>query len=399
MFFVHGGGNTSGSASARTLDGQYLAGHEGVVVVNVSYRLGLLGFLAAPALDAESPQHVSGNYALLDQIAALQWVHRNAAAFGGNPERVLLFGESGGARDTCMLFASALSKGLFSAALMESGNCEETRFLDKITTLEATEDRYAPIVAALRCSTARDVAACLRAVTIDQLVGVVQAGLGAGWEPLPNVDGHVLPDLPMQLFRTGQHPNHVPFAIGTNADEFALKGLVAPPIPDASAYQTRIANLFGAANAPSILEEYPAANYPSPTDAFVALWSDQHFTCPARRYARAIAGGQTEGVYRYFFTHAIQSNPSGKGAVHGSELLFVFHNFGAIVPTVAESQLAIDIEGYWGRFAAAGNPNGQGALSWPRYGAGDDYLHLDLPMGPDRGVHTSLCDFWDGLAL
>jgi para-nitrobenzyl esterase len=393
MVFIHGGGNTMGSASVPGLNGQYLAQKQGVVVVNVNYRLGLLGFLAHPALDAESSFHVSGNYALLDQIAALQWVQRNVAAFGGDPTRVLLYGQSGGARDTCMQLASSLSKGLFSAALMESGNCEETRFLDKIQALKATEDRYASIVVKAGCDAAADVAACLRAVPIGDLVGVTQAGLGPDWEPLPNVDGHVLADFPFHLFVTGQHPNSVPFVIGTNQDEFALPGLINPPITDAAAYAAKVRAVFGDASAAQILAEYPVQAYPSAQDAMVALWSEQHFTCPARRYARAIAAGQSAKVYRYFFTRA-----GANGAAHGLELRYLFHTFASRVPA-ADEQLAGDIEGYWARFAASGDPNGNGATPWPAYGAADPFLQLDAPPATGAGVRTAHCDFWDGLPL
>jgi para-nitrobenzyl esterase len=391
MVFIHGGGNTIGSASAPGLNGQYLAQAQGVVVINVNYRLGLLGFLAHPALDAESPFHVSGNYALLDQIAALQWVQRNVAAFGGDPKRVLLYGQSGGARDTCMQLASSLSKGLFSAALMESGNCEETRFLDRIDTLKATEDRYAPIVAQSRCDAAADVAACLRAVPTEDLVGVTQASLGPDWEPLPNVDGYVLADFPFHLFVAGLQPNSVPFVIGTNQDEFALPGLIHPPITDAAAYAAKVRALFGDANAAQILAEYPAQAYPSAEDALVALWSEQHFTCPARRYARAVAAGQSAKVYRYFFTRM-----AANGASHGLELRYLFHTFASGAPA-ADEQLADEIEGYWARFAATGDPNGSGATEWPTYGASDPFLQLDVPPTAGEGVRTAHCDFWDAL--
>jgi para-nitrobenzyl esterase len=292
-----------------------------------------------------------------------------------------------------MQFASSLSKGLFSAALVESGNCEETRFLDKIDTLKATEDRYAPIVAKGHCGAAPDVAACLRAVPASDLVGVTQASLGPDWEPLPNVDGYVLADFPVHLFGTGQIPNSVPFMIGTNQDEFALPGLINPPITGAAAYEAKVKSLFGEANTQQILAQYPVSDYRSAEEALVALWSEQHFTCPARRYARAIASGHGAKVYRYFFTRATKN-----GAEHGLELRYLFHTFASAV-SPADEQLASDIEGYWARFAATGDPNGNGATPWPTYGAGDPFLQLDAPPAPGAGVRTAHCDFWDGLAL
>jgi para-nitrobenzyl esterase len=362
-----------------------------VVVVEVNYRLGLLGFLAAAAFDAESPQHVSGNYGLLDQVAAMRWVHRNIAAFGGDPSHVLLFGESAGARDTCMHIASPLSKGLFSSVLMESGNCSESRFLVKMTRLQGTENGYANVIggappAGLHCTGSdSDVAACLRAVPLDELVGTAQAQLGNDWSAMPNVDGYVLPDFPVQLFAKGQQPNKVPLIIGTNADEMALKGFIVPPITDATDYQNRITSVFGAARTQAILAEYPPSSFSSPEDAFVALWSDAHFTCPARQYARAISNSNVP-VYRYFFTHA--------PAVHGAELAYVFHHFASGAPTSGEEALADDIEGYWSRHAATGNPSGASA-PWPLYDSSDPYLQLDAPPKNGSGVHTRRCDFWD----
>jgi para-nitrobenzyl esterase len=224
--------------------------------------------------------------------------------------------------------------------------------------------------------------------------------LGAEWTPLPNVDGYVLPDEPVHLFATGQHPNHVPFLIGSNAQEFGFRGLSGPRVTDPGAYQMRVAELFGAVSAPQILAKYPVSDYASPNDAFVALWSDEHFTCPARRYARALSTGQNEGVYRYFFTHAIPGDPLGQGAVHASELRFLFHNFASVIPTPAEEALSQDIESYWSGLAAHGDPSGSGAPLWPRYATDDDpYLQLDTPPRSQSGVRTALCDFWDNLSL
>jgi para-nitrobenzyl esterase len=207
------------------------------------------------------------------------------------------------------------------------------------------------------------------------------------------VDGYVLADLPFHLLVSGQTPNSVPFLIGTNQDEFALPGLINPPITDAAAYAAKVRALFGDANAALILAEYPAQAYPSAEDALVALWSEQHFTCPARRYARAIAAGQNARVYRYFFTRA-----GNNGAAHGLELRYLFHSFARPMPA-ADEQLARDIEGYWARFAATGDPNGNGATLWPTYGASDPFLQLDAPSMAGAGVRTAHCDFWDGRAL
>jgi para-nitrobenzyl esterase len=391
MVFLHGGGNISGSAQAPVLDGEALAAGNAVVVITLNYRLGVLGFFAAPSLDAESDQNVSGNYGILDQTFALRWVKRNIAAFGGDPKRVLLFGESAGARDVCAQVASALPRELFSAAVMESGNCEETRYLSRMPTLAQAEAEFAPITTAAGCDGASDVAGCLRAVSPEVIVGTLQPMLGAHWEPLANIDGFFLTDTPENLFRAGTHGSHVPIIIGDNADEMALKGL-APNIPDAVTYRDTVAAIFGASNVREITAQYPAAAYATPFDAFVTLWSDEQFICPARRYARALALGQTQSVHRYLFS-------DGRGvdqrAVHGAELAFVFGNFKGNSPTASDLDLAAEIERYWTRLASTGDPNGSDPI-WPRYRpVTDPYLDLDTHTASATGLRTAHCDFWD----
>jgi para-nitrobenzyl esterase len=399
LFFLHGGGNTRGSTRSPVLDGAYLSARQAVVVVTANYRLGLLGFLALPELDKETPQGVSGNYGMLDQIAALEWVQRNISSFGGDPTRVLLFGESAGARDVCAHLASPLSKGLFSAAAMESGNCEQTRFLDKMETLAAAETKSQTLLGATPCAHAADRASCLRGLSIAAIVGNVQASLGDRWEPLATVDGYFLPDSPTSLFARGMQASHVPFLIGDNADEMGLRGL-APDVADARAFDAEVQSIFGKTNSPAIEGQYPLSAFASPTRALVALWSDAQFICPARRYARAVSGTQGRPVYRYFFTHALPFDPLGVGAVHSIELHYVFHNFDGLTTSSADRQLADEMGGYWARFAATGNPNPAGSSPWPRYdGTQDTYLRLDVPRGPDAGVHTAQCNFWDAQPL
>jgi para-nitrobenzyl esterase len=396
LFFIHGGGNTQGASSSPLYDGSYIAAHGPAVVVTINYRLGVFGFLAAPALDAASAQGVSGNYGILDQIAALQWTQRNIAAFGGDPSRVLLFGESAGATDTCVLLASPLASGLFSRALMESGGCNQR-------TLADSEQTDAAVVQSVGCDTASDVAACLRALPAATLVQarkvpVDVANLG-GLAYGPNVDGYVLPGEPLALIGAGTF-NQVPFVVGSNADETA--GLAPPPIADAAAYETALTKMYGATIAQAVLQEYPASAYPTPRQAYIAATTDADFVCPSRDYARAAATGGSAPVYRYFFTHALDHGV-GKalGAFHGLELAFVFHTLGASAGYSAsadEQALADAIVGYWTRFAATGDPNGAGATPWPIYDtASDTYVQLDTTISAGQGVRTTNCDFWDYL--
>ena len=403
LFFIHGGGNTGGSPSEQlsdgtnTYDGQALAESRNAVVVTFQYRLQAAGFLSLPELDAESPHGASGNYAILDQIFALGWVQRNIHGFGGDPAHVLLFGESAGGLDTCTVLSSPLAHGLFSAALMESGGCAALKKADA-QTFGAT------VVTGAKCTGAADVPACLRALTPAALVTAVPtmvdiAGKQSGYQA--SVDGWVLPLAPIDAITAGKH-NHVPFIIGANHDETGK----ALGMMDETQYEASVLALAGGMQtlANKILAEYPSSAYASPRAADVALTSDLKFICPARAVARAAVKGQTEPVRRYFFTH-VSDNATALvkafGAFHGSELLYVFEHLGAegYTPSAAETALAAAIGGYWSRLAAAGDPDGQGAVAWPLYDATkDSFLQLDDTIVAGEGVRTEQCDFWDALA-
>jgi para-nitrobenzyl esterase len=395
LFWIHGGGNVQGAGSLAVYDGQAFVEQNGLVVVTLNYRLGALGFLAHQALDRDNPRGVSGNYGLLDQVAALEWVQRNIAAFGGDPSRVLIAGESAGAVDVCSLLASPLAKGLFARALMESGGCSQQ-------PLSAAEEFGETIVEAAGCGGALDVAACLRALSAGALTSAVppQPNVSSSSGQLygPNVDGFALDTSPLSALLAGAH-HHVPFLIGANADETALD---APALPTAAAYQAAILAQFGGVLGPRILAQYPSSAFPSPQKAYVAVTTDARFVCPSRRIARAAAGSQSEPVFRYFFTKSLDSTAAAAlGAYHSLELPFVFGTLGkfaGFTPSARELALSSEMNAYWARFAANGDPNGAGATLWPRYDpAPDSYLDLGNTILSRAGVRTERCDFWDML--
>jgi para-nitrobenzyl esterase len=399
LVFVHGGGFALGSAAevqqgVRVYDGRALAEKTGAVVVTFNYRLGALGFLAHPLLTGEGGGS-SGNYGTLDQVAALAWVQRNAAAFSADPKRVLVFGESAGAVSVCSLVASPLATGLFSAALMESGACTAR-------ALTAAETQGQTVFVAAKCDGAADPLACMRALPADAVVAAVPtkvdiAGKASGYGAV--VDGTALTAMPRDVIAAGAH-NHVPIVVGANSDETSR---AAPVLADAAAYEAAVRALFPTASvADAVLAQYPASGYPTPRAAFVALTTDSKFVCGARTTLKAFAKGQSEPLYRYFYTHALEaSTPVVKalGAWHGGELAFVFQNLAiaGYVATAPEHALADAIDGYWGRMAAAGDPSGAGAVAWPRWDASDPYLLLDDVITAGVGVRTAKCDFWDGL--
>lgn len=403
LFFIHGGGHVQGSASVRLGDGTFLydggrlAATSRAVVVTAQYRLGALGFLAHPGFTAASPWGTAGNYGTLDLIAALQWIGRNAGVFGGDPRRVLVFGESAGAVETCMLLVSPLSQGLFSAALMQSGGC-----------VAASASRAAQFASeyaqAAGCGAAGDVAACLRALPVATLlatlppeVSVVKPSSGYG----PHVDGVVIPEPPMDLLASGRH-NRVPLVVGANRDE---TGREAALIVTETQYTAAVLALVNNSRflADAILATYPVSEYGSPRLAFTALTSDANFICPARRIARAAAQGQAEPVYRYFFTHPPDNASAAVralGAVHGMELLYVFDALDAqgYRPSPGEVELAAFIGASWRRLSATGNPSPPGGPAWPPASVENDpFMELATPPAPGEGVRSTQCDFWDSL--
>ena len=396
MVFVHGGGNVQGSASnvvsgVTLYDGANLARTGDVVVVTVQYRVGALGYLASPAL--ASGAQPAGNYGLLDQIAALHWVQRNISAFGGDPKRVLLFGESAGAVNTCMLVASPLARGLFSRALMESGACGAS---DTATAQRAASD----FAQAAGC-TGADLATCLRALpastVVQTLPGVIDLSSLGRPRYGPYVDGRVLPEDPLTRIESGR-ANHVPMIVGSNADETAIFVRNVQTPDEYRAAVTAMAPVAAAA----ILAQYPVESYASGRAAMIGVTTDALFTCGARRTVRAALTGQGQPVYRYFFTHTMTGGVLRTlGVFHGLELFFVFGHLDTTgyTPTAEEQALSIAMMHAWANFAATGDPNGTGAPTWTRAKAGSDpFLQLETPTASGDGVRTQQCNFWDGLS-
>ena len=403
MVFIHGGGNVVGSAreeieAGRPLyDGAALAEATGNVVVTLQYRLGPLGWLVHPALDTEAPDARSGNYAMEDLVAALDWVQRDIGAFGGNKDRVMIFGESAGGLNVCALLASPAAAGLFTAALIESGGCVADTRARALTTGATLADNVG-------CSTAADIPGCLRSKTPAELLAALPPVVSvSGAQPpyQPSVDGTLLPAVPLDAIRNGQH-NHVPVVIGTNADE---TGREVPLTFSEADYQAFLATtIVDPVVRAQVADLYSSASFGSARLAYVALTSDFKFICPSRTIARALADVQTEPVYRYFFTE-VPDAPSSSlyGAFHGLELLFVFGvlDVRGYTPTAAERSLATSMQGYWGSFASNGTPSAAGAPAWTQYDPSrDNHLVLDdAALAMRDGVNTSRCDFWATLGL
>jgi para-nitrobenzyl esterase len=400
MVWLHGGGNhtRSGEGSADFggvgYNGEQLV-PQGGVFVSFNARLGVLGFLSHAALSAERPEKISGNYGSLDQIAMLQWINRNIAAFGGDPSRVFLFGTSAGGGNICALITSPLTRGLVHGVAMESSvpaGCE-------IKTLAEDENETGRrVVKAAGCDAAPDIAACLRGKSVTEIVKVVPGTFSVFPRIYgPNMDGHVFPEQPIKIIMAQRHAA-MPVIIGNTARE--TWGW-SSNVTDESSYAGAIDKAFGSPARDRILKLYPASAYPSVRAAFVQATTDAQFTCVSRRVARALSKAQKEPVFRYIFDHTLENDPQLKvlGANHTIEHTFLFAWQGRYRPTDTDLAVQRRIVGYWTRLAKAGNPNGGGDPEWPADSGNDTYLEIGANTGAKTGPAAANCDFWDEVPM
>jgi para-nitrobenzyl esterase len=389
--WIHGGSLTTGAGSQPMYDGTRLA-KRGMIVVTINYRLGVLGYLAHPGLSAESPENISGNYGLLDQIAALQWVRRNIAAFGGDPANVTIAGESAGALSVMYLLASPPADGLFARAIAQSAYMISTPSLRAsrfgMEPAEATGMRIAAAVGA------GDIAA-LRATAADTLTA---AAFKAGYFPLGTVDGRVLPrQLPETFDRGEQAP--VPLLAGYNSGEIRSLRFLLPPAVDAAAYEAAIRKGYGVFAAP-FLEHYPARNV---GESMLATTRDAMYGWTAQRLAasQAAAGAPS---FLYVFDHGYPaSDDNGLHAFHAAEIPFVFGTMSrtpALWPK-ADGSAALAMTDammdYWSSFVRTGTPVAAGQPDWPAFAGGEAFmLFADRPraaaspMGGAFALHEAV---------
>ena len=381
MVWIHGGGFTRGSGSVSTYDGNALA-QKGVVLVTVNYRVGLFGFFAHPELTRESDRSASGNYGLLDQIAALQWVQKNIAAFGGDPGRVTVFGESAGSWSVNYLMASPLAKGLFQRAIGESG--AGFGVMRTLPEAEAMGTKFA-------ASTGADSIQALRAMSADALLKNPAAG--GFW---PNVDGWMLPEDVSTIFAKGKQ-NDVPLLAGSNADEG--KSLTVWPADGTAASFIDAARRRFGSKADEYLKLYPAGSNEEAKASFYASYRDERFGWQMRTWVRAAAKtGKSKG-YLYYFSRVPPGPESARyGAFHAGEIAYVFRNLHPPRPWQdIDRKLSDAMSAYWVNFAATGDPNGKGLTTWPVYQESSDVaLEFGDTVAPVRALHRAALDFVDG---
>jgi para-nitrobenzyl esterase len=406
MFFTHGGGLSQGAGSDPLYEGADLAQHTDAVIVTINYRLGGLGFLAHADLSSENTPPTSGNYGVLDQLAALRWVKANIGSFGGDPGRVTIFGESAGATSTAIQVLSPLGKGLFEQAIVES-----TGIFPSLPDLTAAETAGAGIATSLGCSASSGTAACLRAVPAATVIAKTAVYdwtfpdllvENLGYRLLPVVDDYLLAAQPFDSFKAGTH-NHVPIILGNNATEagyFAAMKQI-PAVTSVATYTTAMNQLLGS-NASAVLGQYPAASDSAAFDTYLTALTDGGFVCRTRTLARAILQGQSQPVYRYLFTDTLRGPQAIYGSFHTLELFFLFRTLGSYgYPTDSQDDaVSASLQRYWGNFATLASPNDSTAVPWPANDSSSDaYLSIGTSVQADAGLRTTACDFWDSLGL
>jgi para-nitrobenzyl esterase len=394
MVWIHGGALVTGESD--DYDPAKLVA-DGVTVVTINYRLGALGFLAHPALADANGQ--SGDYGLMDQQAALRWVQRNIARFGGNPHNVTIFGESAGGLSTLSQVASPQAKGLFERAIVESGSYNLTQ-----ASLGSAETAGQAFAAKAGC--ASQTAACLRSLPVSTILANEDT---AGYTP--NINSEVLPETLQTAFATGSF-NRVPIINGTNRDEWrlfvALSELAGNPVT-ASNYQSMISSTLGvpAAVAAVIAAKYPLSAFPSPSVALGAVGTDAIFACPALTIDQSVSRFVPTFAYEFNDENAPEnflppvSFPYG--AAHASEIQYLMDLPTAAFPgtlSAQQQQLATIMKGYWTNFAKRGFPSSAGTPFWPLFSSLTQKMQSLAPATPHTETDfatTHNCAFWTAL--
>ncbi len=396
LVYYYGGGFIAGDGSEPRYDGASMA-RRGIVAVTVNYRLGVFGFLAHPELTKESPRHVSGNYGLLDQVAALEWVKRNIAAFGGDPARITIAGESAGSISVSALMVSPLSRGLIAGVVGESGAMiEPTREPISLAEGEKEGEIFA---AAANASSLQ----ALRAMSSDEILAVTaRPDL-----PRPNsiIDGYFMPKSAVATFAVGEQA-HVPLLAGWNSEERGVAALLAgaPPTPDA--YAAAVTTAFGA-RAVDVLKAYPGSTESEVKVNGTALSGDRFIAFSTWKWIDGHVQTGKSPVYRYFYTHprppmrpemgnSVAGAAGGvirggdgprpaapTGAVHSAEIEYLLGTLSTntvFAWTPDDHKVSETFQSFVANFVKTGNPNGAGLPRWPAITdpAAAHVMHIDV---------------------
>ena len=376
LVYFYGGGFIAGDGSEYRYDGESMA-RQGIVTVTVNYRLNVFGFLAHPELTQASPQQASGNYGLLDQAAALQWVHDNIAAFGGDPERVTIAGESAGSFSVSAQMASPLSRDLIAGAIGESGSLLGNQLLSPLAEAEQNGVKFAQLVDAASL-------ADLRAMSAEALLEATAHPDAPRFAAV--IDGYFLPRSPQEIYAAGEQAD-VPLLLGWNSEESSYRGLLGEKEPTPQNYAATVKERFGD-QAPDILRLYPGTTEAEVRQSATDLASDRFIGYGTWKWGHGHAQTSGQPVYRYFYTRprppmrpseteeAVASSEGGAtptqlppaGAVHSAEIEYALGN----LPTnrvfdwqPEDYQVSAIMQGYFVNFVKTGDPNGLGLPEWP----------------------------------
>jgi para-nitrobenzyl esterase len=370
IVFFHGGSNRAGYSQRDQL-GPSLSG-SGLVVVSANYRLGALGFLAHPALTAESPHASSGNYGLLDQIQALKWVRENIARFGGDPERITVMGQSSGAVDACLLMTSPPARGLFQQAILESGECQSTLNKDIRTPISVNgisgtgEEAGERLAGDLGIASGPDVLKKLRGVPVDTILKAMSNDRSLQFDAI--VDGWVVPEQPAKIFAEGRQA-HIPVLVGSNADEATVFGPGPSTLSGYRKYLQADAGIY----ADQELQAWPASTDADVPAQYLKL-QNMSFAYGAWSMARAMTRAH-QPAYLYLLTWVQTGKRATLGAHHGEELSFLDDAFpsgwGASSGDRAFGEI---LRAYWSNFAITGDPNSPGLQKWSTFDPGSDFV-------------------------
>lgn len=400
LVYYYGGGFVAGDGSEYRYDGESMAEH-GIVAVTVNYRLGVFGFLAHPELTKESPHHASGNYALMDQSAALHWVHDNIAAFGGDPKRVTIAGESAGSFSVSAQMASPLSKDLIAGAIGESGSLLGTLPPRPLAAAEADGAKFAESVGAKSLAE-------LRAMPAEKLLA--EAGKAGFGRFVGTIDGYFFPDTPQEIYSTGKQA-HVPLMVGWNSEEMTWMALMQGKEPTPENYEAIIRKAFGD-NADEVLKLYPGTTREEVIASATDLAGDQFIAFSTWRWFELHRKTGGSPVYRYFYAHprppmkpgaapaGMPQMPPPKGAVHSAEIEYAMGNLSTnpvFAWTEDDYKVSKVMQSYFVNFIKTGNPNGTGLPDWPANDAGDktQVLVIDVDTHAMPAPHRERYLFWE----
>ena len=393
LVWIHGGALSAGSTREPLYDGARLA-QDGIIVVSINYRLGVLGYLAHPELSAKSPDGVSGNYGLLDQIQALRWIQDNIGAFGGDADNVTIAGESAGGLSVMYLMAAPAARGLFSRAIAQSAYMISTPELKRPVHGAFAAEAVGTYIA--NQLGAADIAE-LRAMDAQ---AVTNGALAAGYLTSGTIDGHILPRQLVETFDRGEQAA-VPIIAGFNQGEIRTLTALAPAMPEsAEAYESRIRELYGDM-AEDFLRLYPSDDL---QESIYETTRDALYSWTAERLVRSQEALGQPG-YLYMFDHGYPAaDERGLHAFHAAELPYMFGNTQRTPPywpplpdTPEEAAYADAMTGYWTSFARAGEPVADGAAPWPNYGQTRAYMHFAEVPQADENVLPGMYEFVEEL--